>query len=129
MGHRLQLQVLQQVDAHAELNADMKARFIRDPVLWRRLPISEGLLRYAVDDVSQLPALASKLTAEIDRAQMQLLQRLSTAHSQQFWLPADQDVSRTSSETEHSIGCISTSRVMAPSIVCGGQKESLAGCT
>lgn len=119
MGHRLQLQVLQQVDAHAELNADMKARFIRDPVLW----ISEGLLRYAVDDMSQLPALASKLTADIDRAQMQLLQRMSTARSQQFWLPADQDVSRTSSFT--------ASVVFPPreSWLHPCQKESLAGCT
>lgn len=66
----------------------------RNPTLWKKRPLSQDLVKYAVEDVSHLLSLADKLTAELGTSQLQLLAKLSQNYSQTFWLPADRTKSR-----------------------------------
>ena len=59
------------------------------PNLWKKRPLSQNLISYAVGDVAHLLGLADKLSAELGNSQLQLLARLSQNYSQTFWLPAD----------------------------------------
>ena len=76
--------------------AAVQDRMMRDPELWSKRPIAQDLLQYAAEDVLQLLMLADKLTAELGRAELKLLSRLSVAHSQWFWDPAHRDGVATS---------------------------------
>lgn len=60
---------------------------------WKMRPLSQVLINYAVEDVSQLLDLADELTAELGTSQLQLLARLSLNYPRLFWLPADRDKS------------------------------------
>lgn len=68
-----------------------------DSKIWQQRPIPLELLRYAAEDVSQLLALADKLTSELGNAAVRLLPRLSAAHAQWYWDPADRDGADASS--------------------------------
>ena len=64
--------------------------------MWRRRPMSPQLLHYAAEDVSQLLALADKLTAELSSGELRLLPQLSKANGQCQWEPADRDGAQAS---------------------------------
>ena len=54
-------------------------------MLWSRRPIQADLLQYAAEDVLQLLQLADKLKAEMGKAGMVLMAKLSGAYSQWYW--------------------------------------------
>lgn len=64
---------------------------MRNPMLWSKRPIPQDLLQYAAEDVQQLLMLADKLSAELGKAELRLLSRLSAAYSQWYWDPAHRD--------------------------------------
>ena len=68
-----------------------------DTTIWQQRPIPPQLLRYAAEDVSQLLALADKLTSELGSAALSLVPQLSKANAQWFWDLADRDGPESSS--------------------------------
>lgn len=74
----------------------MQNRMRRNPKLWSKRPLFQGLINYAIGDVSPLLSLADKLTAELGKCQLQLLARLSLNYSQTVWLPVDKGKSKGS---------------------------------
>ena len=78
----------------------------RNPKLWKKRPLSQELIDYAVGDVSHLLSLADKLTVELGKSQLLLLARLSQKYSQWFWLTADRTKSRGSDAENASMVCL-----------------------
>ena len=74
----------------------MQNQMRHNPKLWKKRPLSQGLINYAIGDVLPLLSLADKLTAELGKCQLQLLARLSLNYSQTFWLPVDKGKSKGS---------------------------------
>ena len=60
----------------------MHRLFRVDPTVWERRPLSQKMLAYAADDVQALLALAGKLRAELGRAGVQAVARLSDMNAQ-----------------------------------------------
>lgn len=80
--------------SYLDHHAGIANKMLHNRKLWKKRPLSQDLITYAVEDVSQLLTLADKLTAELGTSQLQLLAKLSQNYSQMVWLPADMDKSR-----------------------------------
>ena len=53
-------------------------------MLWSRRPLQADLLQYAAEDVLQLLPLADKLKAEMGKAELALVSKLSTVYSRWY---------------------------------------------
>lgn len=78
---------------HLDWHAAKAMTSHRNRTVWKKRPLSQVLINYAVEDVSRLLNLADELTAELGKSQLQLLARLSLNYSRLFWLPADRELS------------------------------------
>lgn len=58
---------------HRDRHAGKAMKLHRNRNAWKKRPLSQVLINYAVEDVSQLSNLADELTAELGKSQLQLL--------------------------------------------------------